>query len=388
MKPLSVYVHIPFCIVKCGYCDFNAYAGMDALKPRYRDAVLKELDASAPLLQGAEVVSIGFGGGTPGEMSPADIARIVDRVGSLGSVQSSAEVSLEANPGTSSGLHFAALRAAGVTRLSLGAQSFNPDNLRFLDRVHSVEAIGASVRGARSAGFDSINIDLIYGLPGQDAAAWRADVAAAIALDTDHLSLYCLTVEEGTRLHRQVNAGDVSLPSADAAADMYELASEVLEAAGYEQYELSNWARRGYRSVHNLGYWTGRDYVGVGAGAHGFVDGVRYENIAHPRAYIDAAFKGELPRADAYRPAGATAMSDWLAMRLRLVDGFALDDFTAAFGVALADVAGSVVDAAARAGILDVSGTGIARLTKRGRLLHGELCALLLRRLEDAASVR
>lgn len=385
MKPISIYVHIPFCVVKCGYCDFNAYAGMDALKLRYRDALLAEVEMSAPLLADRSIVSIAFGGGTPGEVPARDIGDVIGRIRSLASVASDTEISLEANPGTSTGSLFAALRSAGVTRLSLGAQSFDADNLRFLDRVHSVEAIGASVRSARAAGFESLNIDLIYGLPGQNVSAWHSDLETALELGTDHLSLYCLTVEEGTPLHRRVEAGDVEMPSADEAADLYDAATDLLESAGFEQYEISNWARPGHRSVHNLGYWSGRDYLGVGAGAHGFVDGERYENIAHPRTYIETASAGHSPRSERYRPEGVTAISDWLTTRLRVLDGFAATEFQAAFGMTLTDTLGPVLESVVRAGVIDISDAGVVRLTQSGRLLHGEACAVFLRYLEDQA---
>jgi oxygen-independent coproporphyrinogen-3 oxidase len=245
-----------------------------------------------------------------------------------------------------------------------------------------VEAIGASVRSARAGGFASVNLDLMYGLPGQDLPAWRDDLHRALALGTDHLSLYALTVEEGTMLHRRVARGEVVMPVEDELAGMYELASETLAREGFEHYEISNWARPGDRSVHNSGYWTGRDYLGLGAGAHGFVDGERYENIAHPRAYIDAVAAGGLPRADAYRPAGPMAMADWLSLRLRLLDGFDPCAFEAAFGVSLDAVAGPVIHQARAAGVL-AEGDDRLRLTERGCLLHGELVARLLRYLED-----
>ncbi len=379
MKPISVYVHIPFCTVKCGYCDFNAYAGMDALKGRYRDALLAEAASVRHALEGREIVSIGFGGGTPGEVPPADIVAVVDALRAAAPFALGAEVTLEANPGTSTEANAAALLAGGITRLSLGAQTFDPTRLAFLDRIHSAQAIGASVRAARAAGCDNVNLDLIYGLPGESLEDWRSDLQQALALGTDHLSLYALGVEEGTPLHRRVEAGEVEVPGPDLAADMYELACELLGAAGFEHYEISNWARPGHRSHHNQAYWTDRDYLGLGAGAHGYVDGSRYENIAHPRAYIDAALGG-VPGAtvaERHELDEPTRTSDWVSLRLRMLEGFRVDDFDAKFGVPLDRVAANWLRAGFAAGVLELA-DGTLRLTHRGLLLHGELSVRLL----------
>lgn len=387
MRPLSVYVHIPFCTVKCGYCDFNAYAGMDALKGRYREALLAEIAASKNLLEGREIATVGFGGGTPGEVPPGDIIAVLDALAAIAPFSHGAEVTLEANPGTSTEAHAAALRAGGVTRLSLGAQSFNPTQLAFLDRIHSAEAIGASLRAARAAGFASVNLDLMYGLPGQTLDDWRAEVLRALELATEHLSLYALTVEDGTPLHRKVESGEVELPGPDLLADMYELASTMLESAGFEHYEISNWAVPGHRSLHNQAYWTDRDYLGIGAGAHGYLGGDRYENIAHPRAYIDAALGGVPGATDSerYQLDAPTRMSDWVALRLRMLDGFRVHEFQERFGEELESLAGQWLRDGHAAGVLHVDGE-IVRLAERGLLLHGELAARLLHALERHAA--
>jgi oxygen-independent coproporphyrinogen III oxidase len=382
--PLSVYIHIPFCTVKCGYCDFNAYAGLDSLHDSYRDAVIAELAASGAALDGYTVATIAFGGGTPGEMPPADIAAIIAAVYDAVPVADGAEVSLEANPGTSDACGLAALHRAGVTRISFGAQSFDADELRFLDRIHSPEAIGATVRLARAARFASINLDLIYGLPGQELASWRRTLEQAIALQTDHLSCYALTVEDGTPLARRVEHGEILPASPDTVADHYELATSLLAAGGFRQYEISNWARPGHQSRHNRVYWTDGDYLGIGAGAHGYMAGERYENAAHPRLYIDRVRSAapENPRpamVNAYRPDDATAMFDWLTLRLRLLEGFDPADFERRFGRSVDSVVGPVFDDCEAAGVIQRD--GLIRLTSRGRLLHGELSVRLLAHL-------
>jgi oxygen-independent coproporphyrinogen-3 oxidase len=381
VNPLAVYIHIPFCTVKCGYCDFNAYAGMDALKSAYADAVVREIATLAPDMAKHTVTSIAFGGGTPGEQPSDDIRRIVEAIRTAAPVAPDAEISLEANPGTSNDSQFRGLREAGINRLSLGAQSFHEHELRFLDRIHSREAIGGSLRLARAAGIDSLNLDLIYGLPGSIVESWLESVRAAVALGPDHLSLYALTVEEDTPLAVLVATGSLLLPGPDEVADQYEAASELLESEGFEQYELSNWSRPGHASRHNRTYWFHGEYLGLGAGAHGFFEGVRYENIAHPRAYIEALRAGPGAVAERYIPDTQTAIVDWLSLRLRLIEGFHRLEFKEQFRVDIDAVLGEPLGAALAGEILDYDG-GRLRLSRRGRLLHGELIARALAHLQ------
>jgi oxygen-independent coproporphyrinogen-3 oxidase len=397
VNPLSVYLHIPFCTIKCGYCDFNTYAGMHGLMPSYRDALTKEVAAWGDILGEREVVTIGFGGGTPGEMPTDQIGDVIAAVrDTAGGLAAGAEVTLEANPGTTSFAHFEGLRRAGVTRLSLGAQSFDPAELRFLDRIHSPEATEASLRLARKTGFESVSLDLMYGLPGQSMATWERNLAQAIALAPDHLSAYALTVEEGTPLAFRVARGAVEPLEGDDVAAMYDRASDLLDAAGYRQYELSNWATPGHESRHNLAYWTDRDYLGLGAGAHGYLDGERYENVAHPRTYIaalDEESAGTVQVAGAVRKAVAnqyvpdrvTAMFDWLTLALRRTAGFEPAAFAAKFGVGLDDAVGPVLDHWERAGLLERDGH--LRLSKAGRQLHSEFAVHVLGHLRERAAV-
>jgi len=385
LRPLAVYIHIPFCVRVCGYCDFNTYAGMDAVKDAYTAAVVGEVEAWAPHIPGREVTSIAFGGGTPGEMSGASLVSIVEAVRVAAPLAPDAEISLEANPGTTSAAALRDLAAAGVNRISFGAQSFDAAELAFLDRIHTPEATAASLDLAREAGIRSVNLDLMYGLPGQTPAAWRSTLQNALDLAPDHLSLYALTVEPGTPLDGRVERGDVVPLDPDAVAAMYETAAERLDAAGYRQYELSNWARPGHESRHNRVYWTWGDYLGIGAGAHGFLDGERFENVAHPRAYIDAVRRDGRAIAEAVRPDPATSMSDWLALRLRLVEGFDPSEFGATFGEPLEAVAGAPLDACRAAGLLKDDG-GRLRLTPRGRLLHNEVAVQVMLHFRERAA--
>jgi len=384
-RPLAVYVHIPFCVRVCGYCDFNTYAGMDAAKDSYTAAAVAEIEAWAPRIAGRPVTSIAFGGGTPGEMAAESIAAIVEAVRATSPLAPDAEVTLEANPGTTSAPDLRALAAAGVNRLSLGAQSFDAAELAFLDRVHTPEATAASLHLAREAGIASVNLDLMYGLPGQSPARWDATLDHALALAPDHLSLYALTVEPGTPLAAHVDRGQVVPLDPDAVAAMYEAAADRLAAAGYRHYELSNWARPGHESRHNQVYWTWGDYLGIGAGAHGFLDGERFENVAHPREYIGAVHGSGRAIAEAVRPDSATAMSDWITLHLRLVDGFDPAAFATTFGEPLESAAGPPLEACRAAGLLEEAG-GRLRLTSRGRLLHSEVAVQVMLHLRERAA--
>ena len=386
MKPLSVYVHIPFCTVKCGYCDFNAYAGMDGLKNSYGQGLVAEIEAWRHAFAGREITTIGFGGGTPGEMPSSAIARVVDAVRGQAPLSADVEISLEANPGTTDLDYLCALRNAGVNRISFGAQSFDAAELLFLDRIHSPQAIGAAVQLARRAGIPSVGLDLIYGLPGQRMATWLQSLELALAVAPDHLSAYALTIEDGTPLGDRVARGEVLPLDSDSVADMYEAASDRLATAGYRQYEISNWARPGHESRHNQVYWTDEEYLGIGAGAHGYLGGERYENMAHPRAYIDTALSltpsSSRPNTviRAYRPDQATQMSDWVTLALRRIEGFEAARFEQRFGISLADAAGEPLAECAVAGIVEFGER--VRLTSRGRLLHGEVAVRVLAHLQ------
>lgn len=286
--PLAVYVHIPWCVKKCPYCDFNSHAQREAIpEAAYLDALTRDLEMSLPQVWGREVSSIFIGGGTPSLFTPQAIDRLLTTLRTLLRVSPVAEITLEANPGTYEAARFKAYREAGVNRLSLGIQSFNPDHLKALGRIHDEhEARAAAV--AAIALFESVNLDLMYALPGQTLALARADLEAAIALGPTHLSAYHLTLEPNTPFA----AAPPVLPDDDTAADMQAQAEDLLGAAGYQHYETSAFARPGWHCRHNLNYWTFGDYLGLGAGAHGklsFHDRIlRQARQKHPKAYMEA----------------------------------------------------------------------------------------------------
>jgi putative oxygen-independent coproporphyrinogen III oxidase len=294
-RSFSAYVHVPFCRVRCGYCDFNTYTSDElrgASQLDYRDELAREIDLSVRVLDEAAVQarplsSVFFGGGTP-TLLPADhLVHVLALLGEAYGFADGIEVTVEANPDTVDVQYFETLAQGGVTRVSIGMQSAVPSVLATLDRTHDPDAVPVAVASARQAGLQT-SVDLIYGAPGESLADWTRTVEAATALETDHISAYALIVEDGTALARKISRGELPQPDDDLEADMYELADERLTAAGFEWYEVSNWARTpAMQSVHNLAYWSGQDWWGYGPGAHSHIGGVRWWNVKHPSAYAD-----------------------------------------------------------------------------------------------------
>ncbi|MFN8193999.1 MAG: radical SAM family heme chaperone HemW [Nocardioidaceae bacterium] len=293
-RPFGVYVHVPFCRVRCGYCDFNTYTpaelGQAASVPSYAAAVAAELDLAARTLGPArpEVSTVFFGGGTPTLLTAGELAAVLAGIRDRFGLAEDVEVTTEANPDSVSEAALAELRAAGFTRVSFGMQSAVAHVLATLDRTHDPDRVAAAVAEARAAGFEHVSLDLIYGTPGESPADWEASLDAALACSPDHVSAYALIVEEGTALARKVRRGVVPAPDDDDLADKYLLADRRLTAAGLEWYELSNWASSAAaRCRHNELYWTGADWWGVGPGAHSHVGGTRWWNVRHPAAYAE-----------------------------------------------------------------------------------------------------
>jgi putative oxygen-independent coproporphyrinogen III oxidase len=295
MISAGLYVHVPFCLTRCGYCDFNAHAGLDRLKRPYVEALRREADQTAPVWDGVRFVSVFLGGGTPTTLSSGAIGSLLDHFRSRFDLEAGAEVTCEANPDTVDRRSLEELRSAGITRLSLGVQSFDPAVLAALERVHPPSSARRSYAEARRAGFDDINVDLIFGAQGETVASWLHTLKEALALGPEHLSCYALTVEPGTPLGAAVAAGTNPAPDPDLQAQMYETACRLLASAGYRHYEVSNWARPGHECLHNLGYWEGRAYLGLGAGAHSYRDGRRWWNVRPPGRYIELTTGGHTP---------------------------------------------------------------------------------------------
>lgn len=327
-RPFGIYIHVPFCAVRCGYCDFNTYtpAELGGSNPAGWLAALRtELRLAAARLGSAPVADTVFvGGGTPSLLGGAGLAAVLDAVRDNFGLAPGAEVTTEANPESTSPELFAELRAAGYTRVSLGMQSVAQNVLAVLDRVHSPGRPLAAAGEARAAGFEHVNIDLIYGTPGESDDDLRRSVDAAIDAGVDHVSGYSLIVEDGTALARRVRRGEVAAPDDDVLAHRYELLDARLREAGYDWYEVSNWSRPGGACRHNLGYWDGGEWWGAGPGAHSHVDATRWWNIKHPNTYAQSLGEGMLPVADHERlDAGAMHTED-VMLRLRLRSGLPL----------------------------------------------------------------
>ena len=354
--PLSLYVHFPWCVRKCPYCDFNSYTlqGELAAEP-YVERLARDLEAQAAEVSGRPVVSVFFGGGTPSLFSPACVARVLGAARRHLTLAADAEVTLEANPGAIERGAFGEYRAAGVTRVSLGAQSFAPAALAALGRIHSPDETRRAAEELHAAGLANFNLDLMYALPGQDRAAALRDVEQALALVPAHLSHYQLTLEPGTPFA----ARPPPLPDEDEAAAMLEECAECLAAAGFGRYEVSAWARPGRQCRHNLNYWSFGDYLGVGAGAHGKLTNPRRGEIVRtvqprePRRYLAAA-PGELTRNTV--PANELAF-EFMLNALRLTAGFSLDDFVARTGLAGSRIAAPLERFLAR-GLLEPTAAG------------------------------
>jgi putative oxygen-independent coproporphyrinogen III oxidase len=291
----GLYVHVPFCLTRCGYCDFNTYAGLDHLAGRYVRALKGEAALCAPDWRSTPFVSIFLGGGTPTMLDAETLGQLLAALRREFDVGADAEVTSEANPDTVDLAYLASLGDAGVSRLSLGVQSFDPAVLEALERVHSPESARRAFAEARAAGFDDVNLDLIYGGNGETIASWERTLREAAALQPEHLSCYALTIEPATALGRAVAAGITPAPDPDLQADMYDLTCELLRDAGYRHYEVSNWSKPGFECAHNLGYWEGRPYLGLGAGAHSYRSGRRWWNVRPPQQYLAEVEDGRLP---------------------------------------------------------------------------------------------
>jgi putative oxygen-independent coproporphyrinogen III oxidase len=317
----GVYVHVPFCLTRCGYCDFNTYAGMDHLAGGYVEALAHEAELWAGEWEAEEFASLFLGGGTPTTLPEATLVNLLDQLRSVFHFSSTAEITSEANPDTVDEPYLSTLLEAGITRLSMGVQSFDPTVLEALERIHSPASALRAFAAARSAGLENVNLDLIYGAHGETLDSWRRTLERAVELQPEHLSCYALTIEPATPLGRKVAAGLVPPPDPELQADMYELACRTLADAGYEHYEVSNWAHPGYRCTHNMGYWEGRPYLGLGAGAHSYRDGVRWWNVRPPQQYMALASAGEKPLGGRERLTYEELRLERLLLGLRVADG-------------------------------------------------------------------
>jgi oxygen-independent coproporphyrinogen-3 oxidase len=412
MVAYSLYLHVPFCTHRCGYCDFNTYAGLESHIPAYVTALCAEIAWLGETSPGKlPIHTIYFGGGTPSLLPAVELERILAALKDAFELQPEAEISLEANPGTLSPGYLRDLHSLGVNRLSLGVQSAHPGELRLLERIHTYPEAIQSVTWARQAGFDNLNLDLIFGLPEQTLQTWQNTLQLALGLEPEHFSLYALTIEPDTPFGKWSKRGLLSPPDPDLAADMYELASEVLAINGYTQYEISNWAKSApsptispssasHSCRHNLQYWHNLPYLGMGAGAHGYAAGYRTENLLSPIKYIQCFKEDRQPTAARRQPAAQpnlteigfpwtpatqiihhidrqTEIGETMMMGLRLTEtGVAAQAFSERFGQPLDALFGPQIERLIRLGLLEWAvheGESVLRLTSRGRLLGNQV---------------
>ncbi|MBO3751273.1 coproporphyrinogen III oxidase [Streptosporangiaceae bacterium NEAU-GS5] len=369
-RPFGFYVHVPFCVTRCGYCDFNTYTPTEASQQGYASTAIEEIRLARRVLGDADlpVQTVFFGGGTPTLLSADDLAAILGAIDAEFGLAPGAEVTTESNPESVTQAALDRLREGGFTRMSFGMQSAREHVLKVLDRRHTPGRAAEAVREARKAGFDHVNLDLIYGTPGETDDDWRASLAAAIEAEPDHLSAYSLIVEDGTRLAARIRRGELPMPDDDVAADRYLIAEDMLTRAGFGWYEISNWAvSEAARCRHNLLYWTGGDWWGAGPGAHSHVGGTRWWNVKHPAAYTSRLAEGASPAHAREELTAADRALERIMLELRLIAGYKLADFAPSSRTALAR---ALAD-----GLLDPEAfkQGQAVLTLQGRLLADAL---------------
>jgi len=378
---LAFYIHIPYCVKRCGYCDFNTYTpselkiteGLTQISNSYIDLLLMEIKAAKLQVgQRANVPSIFFGGGTPSLMQPDDIGRVISTIKSEFTLLPDAEITMECNPDTVTKESLAAFRAMGVNRVSFGMQSAVKHVLATLDRTHNPENLLQATTWAKEVGFSEISVDLIYGTPGESLADWQTSIDAALTLPITHISAYALIIEEGTKLAAQIKRGEVAQVDDDLTAEKYLVADKAFTAAGFEWYELSNWAKSGSLSKHNLAYWSGDNWWGAGPGAHSHLNGKRFWNVKHPNLYKERVLANQSPVADSEVLEELQIESERLMLSLRLPSGL---DKQSLNELQLAELSSYV-----ESGHLDQANwnQGRATLTLDGRLIADRILRQIL----------
>jgi len=368
MNPIGLYIHIPYCLHKCGYCDFNSHPDNAQERDQYVPALIREIRHYAQRLKDRPVATIFFGGGTPTTLPAGDQIRILKACKRYFNVAEDAEITTEANPSTVETGSLKCLRSAGINRLSVGVQSFDAEELKRLDRVHSVAEIHETVTRARSAGFDNLSLDLMFALPGQTRECWADNLEQALTKQPEHLSTYNLTIEPGTAFHKQHAAGGLTLLPEEFQLELYQYTIDRLKDAGYEHYEISNFARPGYQSRHNTLYWENGEYLGVGAGASSCLDGVRFKNFNTPAHYIERV-TAEGHAVQTRETVGTRqAMGETMMLGLRLIQGVSIPKFEQRFQVPFDHTFGPVVERLREQDLISVDTDRIA-LSPRGLYL-------------------
>jgi oxygen-independent coproporphyrinogen-3 oxidase len=395
----GLYLHVPFCRARCSYCDFNTYVGLEDLFEPYTRALEREIRACAregenvrkgesenvspsPLppfpLSPQKAHTIFFGGGTPSLLSPAQLGWLIQACRETFDMPAAAEITAECNPGTVTLDYLRELREHGVNRLSFGAQSAQPDELKLLGREHDWQQVESAIRNARDAGFNNLNFDLIFGLPWQSLDSWKSTVQAALSLDPEHISLYALTIEVGTPMYDWTRRGDVPFPDPDLAADMYDHAEDAMGNAGFEHYEISNWCKPGRECAHNLIYWRNEPYYGLGAGAHGSTITRRRWNVKRPADYVGRIERGESVELNHENIDERTSRGETMMLGLRLLhEGMSQARFAERYGAPAAHFYARELDEAVSKGLIEVTPERIC-LTEQGRFVSNQALKLFV----------
>ncbi|MBI5555892.1 MAG: oxygen-independent coproporphyrinogen III oxidase [Elusimicrobia bacterium] len=367
---VGLYLHFPFCQQKCHYCDFNSYAGMEHLLPRYLEAIKQELFMYKVHVSVVDTVYIG--GGTPSLLSINDITKLFDSIRRNFYIADWAEITMEVNPGTCTLDKLRVIRMNGVNRLSVGLQSFNNESLQRLGRIHSVEDFIRTYQMAQQAGFTNINVDLIYGLPWQTGEEWQDTLAGVVELNPEHISIYGLTIEEDTPFGCALKAGKIQKMDEDLEAEMYENAVKLLKANGYDHYEISNFAKPGKRCRHNQIYWRNEDYLGIGAGATSYLGRVRYTNVKEIPRYIEKVFGNDYATVEKEALKLEKMIGETIMLNLRLLDGFKMGDLQKRFKTDVDSLYGPTIRVLANQGLLQEE-EGLVKLTVHGLLVANQV---------------
>lgn len=366
---MALYIHIPFCHTKCGYCDFNSYAMKGEIVSAFVDALHLEIEQTP--YAGANVPTIFFGGGTPTFLTGEELAHLLDHLSRKFRIEPGAEITSEANPGTVDLHKLQCMKQAGFNRVSFGVQSFDAAELKRMERIHSPEEVFLAVQAAREAGFDNLNLDLIYALPDQTPERWQDNLRQAVELQPEHLALYGLMLEPNTRFYHLYQKGQLTLPEDEVQVEMYEYARDFARSNGYEQYEISNYAKPGYECRHNLVYWRNEAYLGFGPGAVSYIEGRRWMNMRHPREYVRRVNAGEQLEFESESITGWESAAETIMLGLRTRDGVDLDALERRYHLPIELYFREAVQRLIQRGWLEQTGTRI-HLTEHGFLWHSE----------------
>ena len=368
MSNPGIYLHIPYCLHKCGYCDFNSHPENREEEEIYVSALMSEIDHYAQQLEGKTISTVFVGGGTPTLLPPENLDKILGSIKSHFNLSPDCEITIEANPATIKQENLAEIRSSGFNRISIGVQSFDTDELKLLERVHNVDEIHTTIDRARRAGFDNLSLDLMFGLPDQLPEKWMANLHKALEKNPDHISAYGLTIEPATAFFKLHDRGLLTLPSEETQLEMFQSTIETLQSAGYQQYEISNYARPGFECRHNLNYWDNGEYLGLGAGASSYLNGERFKNTALPSRYIRSVREDGAAVESTETLTPLHSMGETIMLGLRRLKGIAIEDFENRFQISFNKVYGKVIDPLLNEGLITINQNHMA-LSRKGLFL-------------------